>query len=134
MGNGFRAGLEVAGVPEKIPTIGPFTGVAEIIGGVVNEPWLAGGNREDSIDFPALQQLAEALLPRKGVAGFQSEAMARVVVAIAIFFLRVGAVLWKSAETSQRTIVETMTIRVTSGEINAMRNALGQGCLEAVVV
>jgi hypothetical protein len=41
------------GVPEEIPTIGAFAGIAEIIRGVIDQPGLARGNGQDSVHLPA---------------------------------------------------------------------------------
>ena len=44
------------------------------------------------------------------------------------------AVLWCLSLEIQGTVVEAMTVGVTSGEIQPVRNPLGQGRLQAVVV
>jgi hypothetical protein len=108
--NGLSAGLEVVRVAKEIPTVRKFARIAEVVIHIVDEPRLAGGNGQNSVDLPALQQLAKPLLAGNGVTGLESKPVPRVIVAAAILRRRIGAVLRESAETAQRTVVETMTV------------------------
>ena len=133
MRNGFRAGLEVVGVPEEIPTFREFAGIAEIVSRVNDPPRLAGRNVQDSVDLLALQQLAKAFLPGKGITGLQSEAVPGVEITVAVLQIRTRAVLREPVETAQGTVVEAMTVRVTGCKVQTVRSALGKGCLQAIV-
>jgi hypothetical protein len=60
--------------------------------------------------------------------------MPDVEVAVAVLRARIQAVLRKQSETIQGTVVEAMTVRVTDRETQPVRQPLGKGGLQAVVI
>src|SRR5579863_5610545 len=128
------ARLEVGGVPEEIPAIGEVSAPAEIVLAVVHGPRLAALKVHDGVDLPAFQQLAKAFFPGKGVTGRESEAVPDVEVAAGVLGRRIIGVLREGSETAYGTVVQAMTVSVTGGEIQPVRQPLGQGGLQAVEV
>jgi hypothetical protein len=114
--NGIRTGPEVGGVPEEIPAISSISAIAEIKGNgaaFAYVPRLGGLNAHDGVELPAFQELAIAFDPGNFVTGRDSEPLADVEVAAAVFRPWIPAVLREVSGTIQRAVVEAMTVRIT---------------------
>ena len=98
--------LKSAGLPIEVPTIGKFSGSAEVVTGVKGLPGLAALQREDAVDLPAFQHLGVALLARDGVGGRKREAMTDVEIAVAVFALADSAVFGQILVPIVRLIVD----------------------------
>ena len=88
----------------------------------------------DGVELPPFQQLGVAFFPGNGVTSRDRQAVPNVEVAAAVLPLWMRAVLWSLSLEIQGTVVEAMTVGVTSGEIQPVKIPLGQGRLQAVVV
>src|SRR6202790_5475534 len=91
-------------------------------------------NGPDGVELPPFQQLAVAFLPGNGVTSRDRQAVPNVEVAAGVLPLLMRAVLWRESLKIQGTVVEAMTVGVTNGEIQPVRQPLCQGRLQAVVV
>ncbi len=78
--------------------------------------------------------MGKAFDPGNTVTGGDCQALPDVEVGAAVLPLWMRAVLREVSGTIQGGVVEAMSVRVTGGERKPVRNPLGQGRLQAVVI
>src|ERR1700722_16079430 len=126
--------LEIRGITKEIPTICEFPGAAEVVAGIKRLPRLSALQCQDAVDLPALQQLGKRFDIRERVGGRKRKTVPDIKIAVAVFTIRVKAVLRQVLIPIVGLIIERVGVSVANDEIQTMIIAAGEGSLQTIVI
>src|ERR1700688_1679377 len=126
--------LEIRGITKEIPAVCEFAGAAEIITCVKRLPRLPALQRQDAVDLPALQKLGKRFDIRERVGGRKCKTVPDIKIAVAVFTVRVKAVLRQVLIPIVGLVIESVRVRIAHNKIQTVIIATGERCLQTIVI